>query len=62
MSRNPDRLTLAFLSSQIPMDYLLPAFRAQFPTAELRLGEQLGALENEVVLEAVKGHATAFKQ
>ncbi|MDD2178385.1 glyoxylate/hydroxypyruvate reductase A [Acidovorax sp. D2M1] len=45
MSRNPDRLTLAFLSSQIPMDYLLPAFRAQFPTAELRLGEQLGALD-----------------
>lgn len=40
------RTTLAFLSSQIEMGYLLPAFRAQFPQADLRLTDQLGALED----------------
>ncbi len=45
MSHHPKPLTLAFLSSQIPMDYLLPAFQAQFPGAELRLGGQLGTLD-----------------
>lgn len=45
MSPPSEKTTLAFLSSQIRMDYLLPAFRAQFPAAELRLEEQLGALD-----------------
>jgi glyoxylate/hydroxypyruvate reductase A len=42
MSKAP---TIAFLSSQIQMDYLLPSFRAQFPGADLRLTQELGALE-----------------
>jgi glyoxylate/hydroxypyruvate reductase len=42
-------LRIALVSDQIGMDYLLPAFRARFPDAELRLHDtrvqQLGALE-----------------
>lgn len=41
---------IALVSDQIAMDYLLPAFRAQFPAAELRRADtqvqQLGALED----------------
>lgn len=41
---------IALVSDQIAMDYLLPAFRARFPEAELRLADtrvqQLGALED----------------
>lgn len=41
---------IALVSDQIAMDYLLPAFRAQFPQAELRRADtqvqQLGALED----------------
>jgi glyoxylate/hydroxypyruvate reductase A len=41
---------IALVSDQIAMDYLLPAFRARFPAADLRLADtqlqQLGALED----------------
>lgn len=43
------KVNIALVSDQIPMDYLLPAFRARFPEADLRLADtqvqQLGALE-----------------
>lgn len=39
-------LTIAFLSSNLDFSYLLPAFRAQFPQAQLRLGQDLGPLED----------------
>jgi glyoxylate/hydroxypyruvate reductase A len=43
------RPTIALVSDQIPMDYLVPAFRARFPEADLRRADtqvqQLGALE-----------------
>jgi glyoxylate/hydroxypyruvate reductase A len=42
-------LTIALVSDQIPMDYLVPAFRARFAEADLRLADtqvqQLGALD-----------------
>ena len=41
---------IALVSDKIPMDYLVPAFRARFPDAQLRLADtqvqQLGALED----------------
>lgn len=41
---------IALVSDQIAMDYLVPAFRARFPEADLRLADtqvqQLGALED----------------
>lgn len=44
------KLRIALVSDQIAMDYLVPAFRARFPDAELRLADtqvqQLGALED----------------
>lgn len=44
------QLSIALVSEQIAMDYLVPAFRARFPEAELRLADtqvqQLGALED----------------
>lgn len=39
-------LTIALLSSQIPMDYLLPAFREASPGVQLRLQHELGALQD----------------
>lgn len=43
------KVNIALVSDQIPMDYLLPALRARFPEADLRLADtqvqQLGALE-----------------
>ena len=42
--------TVALLSTQIEMDYLLPAFRAAAPDLQIRLGPDLGALDE---IEAV---------
>jgi glyoxylate/hydroxypyruvate reductase A len=37
---------IALLSDRLDLDYLLPAFRAQFPGADLRQMAELGALED----------------
>ena len=42
----PAPLTIAFLSSNLDFSYLLPAFQTQFPQARLRLGTELGPLED----------------
>lgn len=37
--------TIALISSQITMNHLVPAFQAQFPDARLRVGDDLGPLD-----------------
>ena len=56
--------SIAFLSKSIAMDFLLPAYQAQFPGSRLRLGAELQAsgrrFENDANTQVLGGYDASF--